>query len=113
MYEQFFSMEHTPFVRDIPTERLYLSPKIEDAVGRLKYATDHKLFSVVMSEPGCGKSTLARLFASRLSKTYTRYAQEGSVMKHRVNVSITPDMAERLKVYAWENHKTVSQAITD
>lgn len=34
-------------------------------------------------------------------------------MKHRVNISITPDTAERLKVYAWENHKTVSQAITD
>ena len=34
-------------------------------------------------------------------------------MKQRVNISITEDTAERLKMYAWENHKTVSQAITD
>ena len=34
-------------------------------------------------------------------------------MKQRVNISITEDTAERLKTYAWENHKTVSQAITD
>jgi len=34
-------------------------------------------------------------------------------LKQRVNISITPDTAERLKTYAWENHKTVSQSITD
>ena len=31
MYESFFGMEHTPFTRDIPVERLYTSPRIEDA----------------------------------------------------------------------------------
>jgi len=34
-------------------------------------------------------------------------------MKQRINISISEDTAERLKIYAWENHKTVSQAITD
>lgn len=33
--------------------------------------------------------------------------------KIRVNISITEDTAERLKQYAYENHTTVSQAITD
>ncbi|MCD7883452.1 MAG: hypothetical protein LUI87_07080 [Lachnospiraceae bacterium] len=33
--------------------------------------------------------------------------------KIRVNISITPDTAERLKQYAFENHTNVSQAITD
>lgn len=33
--------------------------------------------------------------------------------KVRVNISITPDTHERLKRYAFENHKTVSQVITD
>ena len=32
MYECFFEMEHTPFTRDIPVERLYTSPQIEDAL---------------------------------------------------------------------------------
>ena len=34
-------------------------------------------------------------------------------MKKRINISLSEDMAERLKQYAWENHTNVSQAITD
>ena len=32
-------------------------------------------------------------------------------MKVRVNISVEPDTAERLKQYAFENHTTVSGAI--
>ena len=68
MYEQFFEMEHTPFVRNIPVDRLYTSPRIEDAIGRLRYTVDNKRFSVVMADPGCGKSTLMRMFVDSLPK---------------------------------------------
>ncbi len=34
-------------------------------------------------------------------------------MKKRINISVSEDTAERLKQYAWENHKNVSQDITD
>lgn len=34
-------------------------------------------------------------------------------MKQRVNISLTEDTAERLRMFAWENHKTLSQAVTD
>ena len=34
-------------------------------------------------------------------------------MKQRINVSLSEDTVDRLKQYAWEKHKTVSQAITD
>lgn len=37
----------------------------------------------------------------------------GRGRKKRVNISISEDTAERLKQYAWENHTSVSQAITD
>ena len=33
--------------------------------------------------------------------------------KKRINISVTQDTEERLKQYAFENHTTVSQAITD
>ena len=33
--------------------------------------------------------------------------------KKKVNLSLTPDTAERLKQYAFENHTTVSQSVTD
>lgn len=33
--------------------------------------------------------------------------------KTKVNLSLDADTAERLKQYAWEQHKTVSALITD
>ena len=68
MYEQFFDMGNTPFTRDMPADRLYTSPKIEDAIGRLKYSVDKQGFAVVMADPGCGKSTLMRMLVSRLPR---------------------------------------------
>ena len=68
MYESFYGMEHTPFGKDIPSDRLYESRQVQDALGRLKYAADRKQFAVVSGDPGCGKSTLTRLFESTLSK---------------------------------------------
>ena len=37
----------------------------------------------------------------------------GNRMKTRINVSLTEDTVERLKLYAWEHHTTVSQAISN
>lgn len=61
MFEAFYGMEHTPFGKDIPAERLYESRQVQDARGRLMYAADRKQFAVVTGDPGCGKSTLIRL----------------------------------------------------
>lgn len=33
--------------------------------------------------------------------------------KQRINLSLDADTVERLKQYAWENHSTVSKAVTD
>ena len=68
MYESFFEMEHTPFTRDIPVDRLYASPRTEDALGRLVYVADHQMFAVVTANPGRGKSTMVRMLDGRLGK---------------------------------------------
>ena len=68
MYEHFFEMEHTPFTRDLPPEKLYESPYLADALGRLTYAADRQLFAVLTADAGCGKSTLIRSFVSSLPK---------------------------------------------
>ena len=68
MYEKFFELMHTPFTRDIPVDRLYSSRQIEEALERLTYVADRQLFAVVTADPGCGKSTLIRMFESRLPK---------------------------------------------
>ena len=68
MYKDFFEMEHLPFVRNVPPESLYESPCIEEALGRLHYGADHKMFIVVTGDSGCGKSTLIRKFVDLLPK---------------------------------------------
>ena len=45
-----------------------------------------------------------------------RHAQKGYGMnsdKKRVNIYLSLDTIERLKQYAWENHTSVSHAITE
>ena len=57
MYEAFFGMTGTPFARNIPPEQLYENRSLREILGRLMYVADRKLFAVVTSDPGCGKST--------------------------------------------------------
>ncbi len=37
----------------------------------------------------------------------------GQTGKKRVNIYLSEDTAERLKQYAWENHTSVSHAVTE
>ena len=68
MYEAFYEMERTPFVRNVPAGSLYESPAMADALGRLSYAADRQLFAVVTADSGCGKSTLLRRFQETMPK---------------------------------------------
>lgn len=68
MYESFFGMEHTPFVRDVPPEKLFESNAFRETLGRLAYVADPQMFAVVTADSGCGKSTLIRRFYSELPK---------------------------------------------
>ncbi|MFR6583300.1 MAG: hypothetical protein ACLURP_15740 [Ruminococcus sp.] len=72
MYESFFGMEHTPFVRDIPAEKLYEFDAFRETLGRLCYVADRQMFAVVTADPGCGKSTLIRsvLFGTSEGRIY-------------------------------------------
>ena len=69
MYETFFGMEHTPFVRDVPADKLYESNSFRETLGRLAYVADRQKFAVVTADPGCGKSTLIRRFYEELPKS--------------------------------------------
>ena len=68
MYERFFEMTETPFVRNVPETDLYESRAMREALARLQYAADRELFAVVTADAGCGKSTLIRRFNSSLPK---------------------------------------------
>ena len=66
MFEEFYSLAHTPFSRDIPTQELYGSMMLEETVGRLEYAAKRQLFAVVTGDCGTGKTTTIRRFTQSL-----------------------------------------------
>lgn len=66
MFEPFYGFTHTPFSRDIPTDQLYVSPILEDTLGRLKYTAERQWFAVVTGDSGTGKTTTIRRFSDGL-----------------------------------------------
>lgn len=66
MFEAFYGMTHTPFSRNIPTEKLYDSPIMQEILGRLKYTAERQLFAVLTGDCGTGKTTTIRKFVDRL-----------------------------------------------
>ncbi len=67
MYETFFEMKHTPFVRNVPVESLYEPPFMTEILSRMDFVAKNRLFGMVAGDPGTGKSTLIRKFVDRLS----------------------------------------------
>jgi type II secretory pathway predicted ATPase ExeA len=67
MYEEFFGMDKTPFLNSIPTDNLYMSPMLDEVLGRLNYAAANRLFALVTADVGCGKTTAIRKFTDTLS----------------------------------------------
>ena len=57
MFEEFFELTATPFTNSIPSDKLYMSPIMRETLGRLKFAVSHRMFAVVTSDAGCGKTT--------------------------------------------------------
>ena len=55
MYEEFFEMTHTPFVRGIPVDNLYEDQDTEEVYNRLLYAASRQLFALVVGDAGTGK----------------------------------------------------------
>lgn len=66
MFETFYSLSHTPFSRDIPTQELYTFGMLEETAGRLEYAAKRQLFAVVTGDCGTGKTTTIRRFKESL-----------------------------------------------
>ena len=113
MYENFFEMEHTPFSREIPVDRLYQSSQIKDAMGRLSYAADRQLFTVVTAEPGCGKSTLIRMFAGQLSKDkyMLLYLSDSKLTPRWLYAGLLDQMGIESKFYRGDSKRILQKEI--
>ncbi|WP_134701802.1 ExeA family protein [Ammoniphilus sp. YIM 78166] len=66
MFESFYGLTRTPFVRDIPTGEMYESVMLDETLGRLEYAAERQLFAVITGDCGTGKTTTIRRFTETL-----------------------------------------------
>ena len=67
MYESFFGMEHTPFVRDVPPEKLFESNAFRETLGRLAYVADRQMFAVESQRLSAG---FIRNFQKRITSSF-------------------------------------------
>ncbi|MDP3051531.1 MAG: ATP-binding protein, partial [Eubacteriales bacterium] len=66
MFENFYGLTRSPFMRDIPTDQLYPSVMLEETLGRLEHAAQRQLFAVLTGDSGTGKTTAVRRFTDIL-----------------------------------------------
>ncbi len=113
MYENFFEMRATPFVRNVPADRLYRSAQIDDAIGRLKYTADKKLFATVMAEPGCGKSTLIRMFVNELprDKYLSLYLSDSKLTPRWLYAGLLNQMGLEPKFYRGDSKRDLQKEL--
>ena len=72
MVNEFYGFVHTPFTRDIPVDKLFLTQEQEEVLGRLQYAASHQWFVLLTGDCGSGKSTLLRKFTQELDPSVYR-----------------------------------------
>lgn len=113
MYESFFEMKNTPFTRSIPADRLYISAQMEDAVGRLRYGADNQLFSVVIAEPGCGKSTLIRRLSYELPKDWylVLYLSDSKLTPRWLYAGLLDQLGMEAKFYRGDSKRILQKEI--
>jgi len=64
-----YGLKWNPFSASVPTEALYLQPRIEAFCWRVEQTLVHEGgFAMISGEPGTGKSTTLRLLARRLNE---------------------------------------------
>ncbi len=68
MYETFFSMKHTPFIRGIPVDQLYMDQENTEIQNRLVYVSQRQLFALLIGDSGSGKTTALRRFHDTLPR---------------------------------------------
>src|SRR5690625_6550626 len=66
MFEEHFGFRRTPFVRETPAEALYRSRANNEALARLRYVAENRMFMALTGESGVGKSTTLRALKNDL-----------------------------------------------
>jgi general secretion pathway protein A len=64
-----YGLKYNPFIPEVPTEALYVPPKVENFCWRIEQAHLREGgFALIHGDPGSGKSVVMRLLAERLAR---------------------------------------------
>jgi general secretion pathway protein A len=62
-----YGLKWNPFAVDVPTEALYVSPRVDSFCWRVEQLIDEGGFALITGAPGVGKSAALRVLSERLS----------------------------------------------
>ncbi len=113
LVQETFGFTSIPFTQDIKVEVLYRSESFSSNLERLKYAVDHKLFTVLISEPGCGKSTMLRTLRDTLSPSrhLFLYISESKLTPRWLYNQILRQLGAREYYYRGDGKKAVHEQL--
>lgn len=67
-----YGLKWNPFSQDIPTESLYVPPPVEHFIWRIEHThVQEGGFTLIVGDPGTGKSCLLRLLSEKLNQVHT------------------------------------------
>lgn len=64
----YYGLSKNLFQKEIDVEDIYYSEEVKEGISRLEYLKEVKGIGIILGAPGVGKTTLIRLFKSRLNK---------------------------------------------
>lgn len=111
MYEAYFEMMNTPFSRNVPTDRLYVSPQIEDAVGRLTYAAirqriDMNIVLNRLDRAETGKYITAHMAYAGVKQDLFTSGAEDEIFKVSAGIPrMINRISEKTLMYAYQQQK--------
>jgi type II secretory pathway predicted ATPase ExeA len=72
MFRAFYSLSSRPFDKEIKSKEMFVSASHQELLARMDYLREHRGIGLVVGEPGLGKTSTLRAFASALNTSLFR-----------------------------------------
>lgn len=115
MFEQYFNLTKTPFIRDIPESELLNTMGIEELCGRLEYVARNRLFAVVTGDVGTGKTTAIRKLVSNLDSNRYKvmYISDSALTPRNFYWEVLNQLGCEAKFYRSDAKRQLTRELTN
>ena len=80
-----YGLKWNPFTPNVPTEALYVTPRLESFCWRVQQRAGDGGFALITGAPGCGKSATLRILAASLATQ--RDVAVGAIGRPQANIA--------------------------